>query len=195
MFAKSPPKESIAQCSNTGLGQLWSWNVEGLGEVLSDMGDSKTGSRPCSTFGSFQGYLPFPFFPGIIIFRKPSNTQKKQPVIEKNDVEKNGESTTRQMVDIQIRWGFVSKHLYEVVPTKVLRRAHAVRTSLRTCPLLRWFQLLHMAVAQNMQCGLPWLLSFEPHPPKINTSRVGCPTKKSKLFVYHQHGSFQKASP
>ena len=29
--------------------------------------------------------VPFPFFPGILLFRKPSNTQGKQPVFENND--------------------------------------------------------------------------------------------------------------
>ena len=29
--------------------------------------------------------VPSPFFPGILLFRKPSQTQGKQPVFEKND--------------------------------------------------------------------------------------------------------------
>ena len=34
--------------------------------------------------GAF-GHLPFALFPGILLFRKPSNTQGKLPVFEKND--------------------------------------------------------------------------------------------------------------
>ena len=32
-----------------------------------------------------QQKVPSPFFPGILLFRKPSKTQGKQPVFEKND--------------------------------------------------------------------------------------------------------------
>ena len=42
------------------------------------------------------GYLPFPFFPGVLLFRKPSKTQGKQPVLEKNMKRMEKESTPRE---------------------------------------------------------------------------------------------------
>ena len=37
--------------------------------------------------------LPSPFFPGILLFRKPSKTQGKHPVLKRMMVEQNGESS------------------------------------------------------------------------------------------------------
>ena len=44
-----------------------------------------------------------PFFPGILVFRKPSTTQAKRPVVEKKEwFNKNGESTLRQIPNHQL---------------------------------------------------------------------------------------------
>ena len=43
--------------------------------------------------------VPSPFFPGILLFKKPSNTQGKQPVLKGAMVEKSGESTARSFLN------------------------------------------------------------------------------------------------
>ena len=48
-----------------------------------------------------QGYLPFPFFPGILLFRKPSKIQVGHSrCLKRTMVKKNGESTSRTYMQL-----------------------------------------------------------------------------------------------